>query len=58
MDYLRYEISLYLSNPHLLIVVLQNIDLARNELQDARDEQMKLLRLRERLLGRMAESVT
>ncbi|KAF9455657.1 hypothetical protein BDZ94DRAFT_1230698 [Collybia nuda] len=35
-----------------------NLDLARHELRNARDEQTKLIQLRERLLGRMAESVT
>jgi len=35
-----------------------NIELARYELRKARDEQMKLIQLRERLLGRMAKSVT
>ncbi|RDB27279.1 hypothetical protein Hypma_004295 [Hypsizygus marmoreus] len=35
-----------------------NLELARHELRNARSEQMKLIQLRERLLGRMAESVT
>ncbi|TFK38746.1 hypothetical protein BDQ12DRAFT_605438 [Crucibulum laeve] len=35
-----------------------NLELARHEVRIARDEQMKLIQLRERLLGRMAESVS
>ncbi|KAI0638889.1 hypothetical protein C8Q77DRAFT_1078171 [Trametes polyzona] len=34
-----------------------NIDLARHALAEAREKQMELTRLRERLLGKMAESV-
>lgn len=36
---------------------MQNLHLARQELRSARDEHMKLIQLRERLLRRMAESV-
>jgi len=35
-----------------------SVDLARLELQKARDEHMKLIQLRERLLGRMAQNMT
>jgi len=35
-----------------------NLDLARMELRNARNEQMKLIQLRERLLGRMADGVS
>jgi hypothetical protein len=35
----------------------QNLELARYELRNSRDEHLKLIQLRERLLGRMAEGV-
>lgn len=35
----------------------KNIELARHELRNARNEQMELIQLRERLLGRMAAGV-
>lgn len=47
----------YLTSPSLFKRG-QNLELARHELRNARDEQMKLIQLRERLLGRMAESVS
>ncbi|OJT12887.1 hypothetical protein TRAPUB_10584 [Trametes pubescens] len=34
-----------------------NIDLARHALAEARDKQMELIQLRERLLGKMADGV-
>ncbi|EDR00696.1 uncharacterized protein LACBIDRAFT_313117 [Laccaria bicolor S238N-H82] len=34
-----------------------NLELARHELRNARNEQMELIQLRERLLGRMAAGV-
>lgn len=37
---------------------LQNLDLARYELRTARQRQMELIQLRERLLARMADSVS
>lgn len=36
----------------------QNLELARHELRAARQKQMELIQLRERLLGRMADGVT
>ena len=36
---------------------VQNIELARHALQEARDKQMELIQLRERLLGKMVDSV-
>lgn len=41
-----------------LLNISKNLELARHELRNARDEQMKLMQLRDRLLGRMAESVS
>ena len=35
----------------------QNIELARHALQEARDRQMELIRIRERLLGKMVDGV-
>ena len=35
----------------------QNLELARHELRAARQKQMELIQLRERLLGRMADGV-
>jgi len=35
-----------------------NLELARHELRVARQRQMELIQLRERLLGRMADSVS
>ena len=35
----------------------QNLELARHELRAAREKQMELIQLRERLLGRMADGV-
>jgi hypothetical protein len=37
--------------------MLKNLELARMELRHARDEQTKLIRLREELLGKMADSL-
>ena len=36
----------------------QNLDVARMQLKQARDEQMELIRLRERILGKMAAGVS
>ena len=35
----------------------QNITLARHALQEARDKQLELIKLRERLLGKMVDSI-
>ena len=40
------------------IFYAQNLNLARHELRVARQRQMELIQLRERLLGRMADSVS
>ncbi|KAJ3517836.1 hypothetical protein NLJ89_g261 [Agrocybe chaxingu] len=37
---------------------MQNLELARHELRAAREKQMELIQLRERLLGRMADGVS
>jgi hypothetical protein len=41
----------------LMLNGLQNLALARQQLKAARAAQMELIRIRERLLGQMAESV-
>jgi hypothetical protein len=41
-----------------LAVHFQNLDLARHELRTARQRQTELIQLRERLLDRMADSVS
>jgi HAUS augmin-like complex subunit 1 len=55
-------VSFHSSFPRLVglklrVKPLQNLELARHELQNARSELTKLLHLRERLLGRMADGV-
>lgn len=43
---------------NLTFWLFENIELARHEVRNARDEQMRLLQLRERLLERMASGVS
>jgi hypothetical protein len=55
----RFLFILFLSKETdvLRLSFIQNLDLARQQLKTARAAQMELLQIRERLLGRMAESV-
>lgn len=55
-----HQLFLVIIHPSVvqLFFLFQNLELARHELRTARQKQMELIQLRERLLGRMADGVT